>query len=54
VRDVFGIGGRIGFDAAGSPTRIWLNRADRLAPRLLAAFQALVSRELLVLTLGEI
>jgi hypothetical protein len=53
VRDVFGIGGRVEFDAQGHVIRIVLNQADRYAHWLLVALKALASSAGVVVSLGE-
>jgi hypothetical protein len=53
VRDVFGIGGRVEFDAQGQVIRIVLNQADRCAHWLLGALQALASSAHVAVSLGE-
>jgi hypothetical protein len=53
VRDVFGMSGAVETDGAGHLARIILNQANRWAHRFAPAFQALVGREQLVVTLGE-
>jgi hypothetical protein len=53
VRDVFGMSGVVETDAAGHPTRLILNQANRWAHRFAPAFQALVGREHLIVALGE-
>jgi hypothetical protein len=53
VRDVFGIGGRVEFDAQGHIIRIVLNQADRCAHWLLGALQGLASSAHVAVSLGE-
>ena len=53
VRDLWGIGGTVELDPAGQVVRIILNQANRLAHHYLAALQALVGTENLVIILGE-
>lgn len=54
VRDACGIGGLVAVDPHGRVAAIVLNRADRLAHQLLAAFQALIAAEPIGVSLGEI
>jgi len=53
VRDVFGVTGAVEIEGAGKVTQILLNQANRLAHRLLPAFQLLLAAEHVVVTLGE-
>jgi Transposase DDE domain group 1 len=53
VRDVFGIGGRVEFDAHGHVICIVLNQADRYAHWLLVALQTLASSADVAVRLGE-
>jgi hypothetical protein len=53
VRDVFGIGGCVDFDAHGQVRRIVLNQADRYAHWLLLALQTLASAADGAISLGE-
>jgi hypothetical protein len=53
VRDLWGIGGTVELDPSGPVVRIILNQANRLAHHCLAALQALVGTENLVIILGE-
>jgi hypothetical protein len=53
VRDIFGIGGQVGFDAQGQVCCIVLNQANRLSRWLLAGLQVLAASADVAVTLGE-
>lgn len=54
VRDVLGISGQVLYSPSGGVQGVLLNAADRVAHRLLPAFQALLGPQQLVVILGEI
>ncbi len=53
IRDVLGMGGTVEWDGSGRVGRITLNEADRLAHRLVTAFQTLAGAAHVVVSLGE-
>jgi hypothetical protein len=53
VRDVFGVAGAVEIAGSGHVTRTLLNQANRLAHRLLPAFQLLLATEHVSVHWGE-